>query len=424
MNMDFRFGDERDWFLEKRFGLFVHWGIYAIDGWHEQMQYRKAIPRTEYEKLAHQFNPLQFDPDAWLDIAEEAGMQYICFTTKHIDGFCMWDTKQTDYSVMHTPYGRDTLAMLADACHRRSFPLCLYYAPVDNHHPNYPNQGRPYELPGPQAGDEPSLDAYMHFLKEQVKELCTGYGKIHGFWWDTADILGVPDPSLNEMIRALQPAAVINNRGFTAGDFDTPERDWFGYVDEVAAFSKPTEACQSIGVESWGYRRDEDYYTDRHLVQSIDKILAKGGNYLLNVGPMPDGSMPPRGTKVLRSIGRWHTSVKEAFAGTRPVSLVVEKAGSLPERTELLTVKGKTVYVHLYKHPTSDRVLLRPITVLPKTATLLNTGASLETSLDLLPSLSEEGTGYLRLCGLPANELEGTVMVIKLEFDELPALSR
>jgi alpha-L-fucosidase len=225
------------------------------------------------------------------------------------------------------------------------------------------------------------------------------------------------------MIRALQPTAVINNRGFTEGDFDTPERDWFGYVDEVAGFSKPTEACQSIGVESWGYRSDEDYYTDRHLTQSIDKILAKGGNYLLNVGPMPDGRIPARAAQVLRSIGRWYASVKEAFEDTRPMIRGNGKEENMPEQPVLLTAKGKSLYVHAYKQPICDRMLLRPITVLPNQATLLNTGASLKTSMELLPSLSEKGTRYLRICGLPANELAGTVMVIKLDFDELPALS-
>jgi alpha-L-fucosidase len=137
-----RFGDDRDWFFEKRFGLFVHWGLYSIPAWHEQMQWRKRVPRGGYEKLAGQFNPVRFDPDAWLDLAEEAGMQYLCFTTKHHDGFCLWDTAGTDYNVMNSPYGRDILAILAEACHRRGFPVSLYYSAVDWQHPNYPNQGR------------------------------------------------------------------------------------------------------------------------------------------------------------------------------------------------------------------------------------------------------------------------------------------
>jgi alpha-L-fucosidase len=146
-------GDPRRWWFEARFGMFVHWGLYAINGWHEQDQWRRRkIPRAEYVKLQQHWNPVKFDPDAWLDLAEAAGMKYLCFTTKHHDGFCLWDTKLTDYNTMNTPYGKDVLKMLADACQRRKFPLCLYYSIADWHQPNYPNQGRHHELP-PQPGD-------------------------------------------------------------------------------------------------------------------------------------------------------------------------------------------------------------------------------------------------------------------------------
>jgi alpha-L-fucosidase len=142
-----RFGDGRDWFFEKRFGLFVHWGLYAIAGWHEQHQWRGRVPREEYVQLAQQWNPVKYDPDAWLDLAQAAGMKYICITTKHHDGFCLWNTQQTNYNTMHTPYGKDVIKMLADACHRRRFPLCLNYSIADWHQPYYPNLGRHHELP-------------------------------------------------------------------------------------------------------------------------------------------------------------------------------------------------------------------------------------------------------------------------------------
>ena len=429
--MSFRFNDGRDWFLKKRFGLFIHFGLYAIDGWHEQMQYRKGIPRKDYEKLMHRFNPQGFDPDSWLDLAEEAGMGYICFTTKHIDGFCLWDTKLTDYNSMNTPYGKDFLRLLADACHRRSFPLCLYYSPIDNHSPYYPNQGRSYELPCPEEGDEPDIDKHMDFIRKQVFELCTGYGGIHGFWWDGADVLGVKNDSLNKMIHELQPNAVINNRGFSRGDFDTPERDWFGYVNEAEGFVSPVEACQSIGVESWGFRKDEDFYTDRYLMQSIDKIMAKGGNYLLNVGPDADGRIPQEAARILKSVGKWYKAVKESFDDTKPVSdildnkeILFQKEGDIVTETEvvnrdvLLTMKGNTVYVHLYKNPSSTRVLLRPIDTLPLKATLLNTGESVEVSIDVTPSSIQEKKGFLRIRNIPANAHENTVMIIKLEFED------
>jgi alpha-L-fucosidase len=237
-----RFGDARDWFFEKRFGLFVHWGLYAIPAWQEQMQWRAEVPRQEYERLIQQFNPVRFDPDAWLDVAEAAGMRYIVLTTKHHDGFCLWNTAQTDYNVMNSPYGRDIVGMLADACHRRSFPLCFYYSVADWHHPNYPNQGRSHELAGPQAGDRPDWEAYRAFLVAQVRELCTQYGQIHCFWWDM-NVTGIVDASINHMIRSLQPGAVINNRGLDEGDFGTPERgDEFG-GNEALPFERPTKPC-------------------------------------------------------------------------------------------------------------------------------------------------------------------------------------
>src|SRR5690606_9480473 len=235
------FNDGRDWFVNAKFGLFIHWGLYAISGWHEQMQNRANIPRKTYAKLADRWNPIYFDPHKWIDIAESSGMKYICFTTKHHDGFCLWDTKQTAYNVMNTPYGKDVLKMLAAACQERKMPLCLYYSVADWHHPNYPNQGRSHELAGPQPGDRPDWGAYRAFLVAQVRELCTQYGHIDCFWWDM-NVTGVVDPSINNMIRSLQPGAVINNRGFDEGDFGTPERDYDSGANEALPYERPTEA--------------------------------------------------------------------------------------------------------------------------------------------------------------------------------------
>ncbi|MDE3149177.1 MAG: alpha-L-fucosidase, partial [Acidobacteriota bacterium] len=186
-----RFGDARDWWFQKRFGMFVHWGLYSIAGWHEQLEWRGHVSRAQYERLFQQWNPKHYDPDAWLDLAESAGMEYICFTTKHHEGFCQWDTRLTPFNTMNTPYGKDVLRQLADACHRRNFPLCLYYSVVDWHSPLYPNQGRSHELQ-PQPGDHPDLARYLEFVKGQVRELCTNYGMISGFWWDM-NVTGVTD---------------------------------------------------------------------------------------------------------------------------------------------------------------------------------------------------------------------------------------
>lgn len=422
--MAFRFGDDRDWFFRKRFGLFIHWGLYAIPAWHEQYQWRADVPRRQYEQLIQQFNPTRFDPDAWLALAEEVGMRYVCITTKHHDGFCLWDTAQTDYNVMHTPYGKDIIGMLAEACHRRKLPLCFYYSIADWHHPNYPNQGRSHELAGPQPGDQPDWRRYREFLIAQVRELCTQYGEIHGFWWDM-NVTGIVDRSINDMIRRLQPHAVINNRGFDEGDFGTPERDYDAVVMARAAFERPTEACQSVGRESWGYKADEDYYAHRHLIASIDRAMALGGNYLLNVGPQADGTLADQAVAILRGIGAWYAQVAEALAA-EPATHLIEG------RDVLLTRAGNTLYVHLAACPTTQRVLLKPIAVAPRSATLLNTGEPVQTSLADLPTLRMGPKGehvptqqaYLRLRELPVDAHAGSVLVVKLEFDDLDAALR
>ena len=406
-----RFGDGRDWFFEKRFGLFVHWGIYALPGWHEQYQYRMRVPRREYEKLMHRFDPAHFDPDAWLDLAERTGMQYVCFTTKHIDGFCMWNTAQTTYNIIHTPYGKDVLGMLAEACHRRGFPLCLYYSCADMHHPNYPNAGRSYELPEPDPGDQPDLAKYLAFVNAQVRELCTNYGEIHGFWWD-ANVIKHRDPTLNETIRALQPNAIINDRGYGEGDFGTPEREYQdAQSKEQLRFDRPTEACNSVGTQSWGYRRDEDHYALRHLLESIDTVLAKGGNYLLNVGPDAQGLIPEASATRLRRIGDWYSRTQEAFEGCQSASEATDN------RNVHLTRRGSTLYVHLFRPPISEAVLLNPIGRLPKRAILLNTGEPVETSIEMLPSHWRSEAGFLHIRNLPVDDVADQVLVVRLDFD-------
>jgi alpha-L-fucosidase len=404
-----RFGDQRDWFFRKRYGMFVHWGLYSIPGWHEQHQWRGRVERMEYVKLAKQWNPVKFNPEKWLDIMEDAGMQYLTVTTKHHDGFCLWDTKQTPFNTMNTPYQKDIIGMLADACHKRNIPLCLYYSIADWNHPNYPNQGRHHELP-PQSQDSPDWEKYMDFLKAQVKELCTNYGEIHGFWWDM-NVQEHKDTSINDMIRKLQPAAVINNRGFDEGDFGTPERDYDKNAGTAKGFQRKTEACQSVGMESWGYKKDEDYYSDRHLISSIDKFLARDANYLLNVGPTGEGVIPEQAVAILKRIADWKKKVDESYSD------VISDSGLVNVPGILATKRERTVYIHLNQLPVGNGVKLKPINVAPVKATLLNTGENMDFSVNLCPSDHTTQQPYLRLRNLPVNENCNTVMVVKLEFD-------
>jgi len=404
-----RFGDGRDWFFENRYGMFVHWGLYSIPGWHEQHQWRGRVTRNEYVKLAQQWNPAKFNPEQWLDLMEESGMKYICLTTKHHDGFCLWDTKQTSFNTMNTPYNKDVIGMLSDACHKRNVPLCLYYSIADWNQPNYPNEGRHHELP-PQPQDSPNWDKYMEFLKEQVRELCTNYGKIHGFWWD----MNVPlhkDPSVNNMIRKLQPKAVINNRGFDEGDFGTPERDYDNAAAEARSFDRMTEACQSVGMESWGYKKDEDYYTDRHLISSIDRYLARDANYLLNVGPTGEGIIPKEAAAILRRIGKWKKMVDESYLDVQAAPGIINIPGIMA------TKRDRTLYVHLNRAPQGNGVKLKPINVLPAKATLLNTGKPIDCAVNLCPSDHATQQPYLRLRNLPTDMFADSVLIAKLEFD-------
>ncbi len=395
-------------FHEYRFGLFVHGGLYAIPGWHEQVQMRGPVPREDYVKLAEQFCPGNFSPDSWIDTAEAAGMQYLCFTTKHHDGFCMWDTKFTDYSIMHTPYGRDVLKMLAEACRRRDFGLCLYYSIPDWHHPNAPKGGS-HELLTPNPGDQPDEDRYVAYVRNQVRELCSNYGKILGFFWD------IPprrqEPSLNRLIRDLQPGIMINDRGYDKGDYDTPERS----VPEGKRFTRATEANQSVGRQSWGYRENEDYYSHKLLMRSVDKIMAMGGNYLLNVGPMADGSLPPDAMASIRTVGQWYGKVKEA--------LTAEPASDLLQRDDfMLTRRGNHLYIHFHNDPDSGGIHLNPLATMPKLATVLNTGHPLSSAIERVPTLSippRMHTPCLHLRGIPVNDLVGEIIILKLEFEEL-----
>jgi alpha-L-fucosidase len=219
------------------------------------------------------------------------------------------------------------------------------------------------------------------------------------------------DTSVNAMIRKLQPKAVINNRGFDDGDFGTPERDYDNAAAEAKGFSTLVEACQSVGMESWGYKKDEDFYTDRHLISSIDRYLARDANYLLNVGPTGEGIIPAEAADILKRIGKWKKSVDESYQQVQTDSELVSASGVL------ITKRDNTLYIHLNKVPVGNGIKLKPINVLPVKATLLNTGKSIDFAVNLCPSDHATQQPYLRLRNLPANELGNTVLVAKLEFD-------
>lgn len=393
-----------------KFGMFVHWGIYSMTGYHEQVRWRFFTPRAEYRKLMNSFNPTAYDPDEWVALAKNAGMEYICFTAKHHDGFCMFDTKYTDFNIMNTPYGRDILKELSDACKRGGLKLSIYYSNPDWDYKYGYNSKSSHQMPEP--NDVEDIERLKEFQKNQIRELLTNYGDIYTFFWDIPT--RIADPSMNGFIRSLQPGILIDDRGWNdKGDFSTPERS----VPDGGKFERYTEACQSVGQQSWGYCRDEDYFTTRFLTSSIDRIRVKDGSYLLNVGPMPDGRIPERAADIIRRVGSWYNSVKESFDA--------EPCAVLDNRSLLTTKRGSTLYVHIPDGLVSSGLTLKPIDVRPKSVTLLNDGRKLKYDIVTRPEDKDWTTQLLRrqtlhIFDLPAEEFEKETMVLKIELDDEP----
>ena len=356
--------------MPKRFGLFVHWGPYAIYGWHEQIRMRLGISRAEYAKTAEKFDPKGFDAESWVLLAKEAGMEYICITTKHHDGFCMWNTKETDFNIYRTS-GRDILGELAEACRKHNMGLSLYYSIPDWNHPCGYNELSTHQCL-PEPGDTPDTEAYRAYVRAQVKELLTGYGPIYTWFWDIPP--KIHDPSMNEYLRSLQPDILINDRGWSKGDFSTPERE----IPGDSFFERYTETCQSVGRTSWGYRVNEDYYTPSSLADGMDKIFCKGGSYLLHVGPDANGMIPPESEAIVRACGRWYQAVRESYEDAVPCTEWFTQEAAAYRR-------GNTVYLHALQPLISTGLPVPACGRLPERVTLLNSGCAVDFCLETYP---------------------------------------
>jgi len=390
--------------FNRRLGMFVHWGIYAVDGYHEQQRMRQRMGRGEYEKRISCFTAEKFDADRFVDAAESLGAEYIVLTAKHHDGFCLWKTKTTDFNVMNAPARRDVVGEMAAACRLRGMKLGLYYSNPDWHHPNAYNPLSTHQVP-PEPDDKPDMVAYREYVKAQVTELLTNYGEIVCLFWDIPTKIAAPE--MNALVRNLQPGILINDRGWgEKGDYSTPERN----LPEGTAFTNLTEACDSVGVQSWGYRANEDYRTVGYLTRSVDRILAMGGNYLLNVGPRADGTIPEEALDLLRKTGDWYRKVSESYRDVTTEPKAVAADGALVTRC------GRTVYLHYPKGLDATGVNARPMATLPKKATLLNTGDDLKVELTVLPRDWEKKGRSLHIFGMRADRFTGEAVVIRLEY--------
>ena len=322
-----------DWWREARFGLFIHWGLYAVPAgeWQGKTDYGEwirdsaRIPLEEYERFQGQFEPVKFDANLWAFLAREAGMKYLVITSKHHDGFCLWDSAETDWDVGETPFRRDILGELSDACGRFGVRFATYHSIMDWHHPDYLPR-RPWETERSSAGAD--FERYEDYLHAQVQELITRY-RPAVMWFDgewESNWTHERGVELYELCRSLDPDLIVNNRvdvhrggmaGFSqaseaVGDFGTPEQ-------EIPATGLPGvdwETCMTMN-DHWGWNRaDPDWKPVEVLVRNLIDVASKGGNYLLNVGPKADGTFPEQAVERLKGIGAWMSKHGEAIYGT------------------------------------------------------------------------------------------------------------
>ena len=397
---------------ENKFGMFIHWGIYALTGLQEQAVVRYSLDKTSYENLMHSFNPVDYDPEKWVLLAKKAGMKYICFTTKHHDGFCMWDTKYTDYNVMNTPYGKDVLKMLSDACQKHGMLLSLYYSNPDWHHEYGYNPASTHQWLAVNK-ENPNIEKYKEYVKNQVTELLTNYGPIYTFFWDIPP--KIYDPSLNEFVRRLQPGIFINDRGWDTGDFSTPEREYKSTEGE--RFTRMTEACNSVGQQSWGYREQEDFYTKRHLCCAIDRIMSMGGSYLLNVGPDAKGVITDKYADKLMAVADWYNRMEGCLECSEADEFNYESR----HNACIATKKNGKTYLHFYNGIISEAVALKSYPSLPKMVRLMNNGKELPFKIEVLSEFFNGKTGmaeveFLHIYGIPADDFISEPIVLEIEW--------
>jgi alpha-L-fucosidase len=344
-----------------KFGLFIHWGPVSLKGTEIGWSRGREVPIEQYDQLYKQFNPTLFDADTWVSIAKEAGMKYLVITSKHHDGFCLWPSKFTDYHIGNTPFGRDVLKELSDACKRHGLWFCTYYSICDWHHPDYP-LGSPG---GRSKKPHPNMPQYFEYLKNQTREIIENYGPLGIMWFDGEWEQPWTQEYGNELyayLKGIQPNLIINNRvskgrqgmaGTTqqanqnAGDYDTPEQ-------RIGAFQtdRPWETCMTI-CRQWAWKPNDELKSLKQCIDTLVKVVGGDGNLLLNVGPMPDGRIEPRQVERLKEIGAWLRKYGQSIYSTRGGPFIPGPWGAS-------TYKDNTIYIHILTL-SGETLILPPI---------------------------------------------------------------
>ncbi len=362
-----KYNERMKWFLHDRFGMFIHWGIYSIPARGEWIRSTEEMPENDYIKYFEEFNPTDFDPRKWARAAKEAGMKYAVLTAKHHDGFCLFDSKLTDWKVTNTPYGKDIVREYLDAFRAEGLRVGLYYSLLDWHHPDYPSykdRNHPLRNDEREKDKQKNFDNYLKYMHGQIEELCRDYGKIDIMWFDFSydDMTGEKwkASELVRMVRSYQPDIILDNRlevsgsGFGSiatdnpsefsGDFVSPEQiiPPSGFKDESGR-NIPWEACITMN-NNWGYTaKDKNFKPYDMLVRKLVECVSKNGNLLLNVGPDARGNIPTESLERLSQIGEWMKLGGESIYGCGSANLPKPENGRL-------TRNGNIIYYHIYEN--------------------------------------------------------------------------
>src|SRR5882672_789903 len=320
------------WWHEARFGMFIHWGLYSVLGRHEWVMENEGIPVAEYEQLAKRFKPKPNAARDWARLAKQAGQKYMVMTTKHHEGFCHFDTKLTDYCAPKQAARRDLVREFVDAARAEGLRVGFYYSLMDWHHPDGARC----------ATDEAARQRFVAYTHGLIRELLTNYGKIDILWYDV-DWPLTPEQwesqKMNDMVFELQPDIIVNNRNGLPGDFSTPEQEI-----RAADKGRAWETCMTLN-DSWGYQKaDDSWKTPKTIVNNLITCARGGGNYLLNIGPRPAGSIPPESIEILQAVGKWTSPNGAAIYGTERNSFDWHVYANFTQR-------GNTVYVHVTYWP-------------------------------------------------------------------------
>jgi len=393
--------DRIKWFHEARFGLFIHWGLYSVLGRGEWAMFNERVPKEKYAKLASRFNPRKYDPKAWAQLAVDAGMKYAVLTTRHHDGFCLFDSQVSDYTSVKTAAKRDLVADYVKAFRKAGLKVGFYYSLLDWRFPGYFAPGK----------HKKSAEEMVQQFEAQVRELMTNYGKIDVLWYDGGWIAhgavakDLPafwgSKKVNAMARTLQPHLIINNRSGLDEDLDTPEQ----HVT-ASAPGRGWESCMTIGDScGWGYiRNSPNFKTVPQLLQNLVVAAAGEGNYLLNVGPKPDGTIRKKEQVRLRAMGDWLKVNGEAIYGSERCPLHGGMIGTW-------TAKGDVGYLHIFRWPGKEAVVPL-VKTQAKSARLLGVKGKAK--------VRQEENGRLVISGLPKKPPHPCVNVIKVVFDGKP----